>query len=430
MVKNEIDIIETFIRYHHSLLDGMIILDNGSTDGTKDIILKLIKEKLPVYLLFDDNPSYDQAEITTGLLYATIKQFSPDFILPLDVDEFLTTYSDKNIRLILDNELDDKTLYYMSWVTYVPTEGDIDEEINPLKRITHRRVKQHNYDEKILIPTQIAKRYKIKIKQGNHEVEGLESTSIRKKKLNNVNLAHFPIRSADQVKSKYLVGWLANLARSQQVLFDWYYYYNILKSNNKITKQDLKKMASYYDVPDKSQHIDVVEDPLDLSLVSDFSLKYTSGNINYIYNVLNYAEILARKYSQLLNSKSNKNNSSLELNLYNDQIILQVIRDFILIDGWLSTKEAVGLYKVARSINGNNIVICEIGSWFGKSSYILAKAIESKRDSCLYCIDPFDGTGDDQSKVIYKQKQDSLNGSVLKKFNDNMKKLGVFNVIN
>ena len=65
MVKNEVDIIETFIRYHISILDGMVILDNGSTDGTVEVINNLIKEGLPIYLLFDDNPSFDQSVMKT-----------------------------------------------------------------------------------------------------------------------------------------------------------------------------------------------------------------------------------------------------------------------------------------------------------------------------------------------------------------------------
>lgn len=40
MVKNEVDIIESFVRYHLKIFDEMIILDNGSTDETVNIINK------------------------------------------------------------------------------------------------------------------------------------------------------------------------------------------------------------------------------------------------------------------------------------------------------------------------------------------------------------------------------------------------------
>ena len=36
-IKNEADIIESFIRYHLNIVDEMIILNNGSTDDTNNI---------------------------------------------------------------------------------------------------------------------------------------------------------------------------------------------------------------------------------------------------------------------------------------------------------------------------------------------------------------------------------------------------------
>ena len=426
MAKNEIDIIEIFIRYHLSILDGMVILDNGSTDGTKEVILRLIKEGLPVHLIFDDSPAYNQSEITTNMLYYALNKFNPEFILPLDVDEFLTTYSSKNIRDILNKEVDRNAINYISWVTYVPTEKDDWLEANVLKRIGHRRLEQNNYDEKILIPTSIPGKYKIKIKHGNHDLEKIDGIDLKKNKLSNLNLAHFPVRSINQIKSKYIVGWLSHLARSKQVIFDWYYYYNIIKSGKELAVNDLKNMALYYDVINKNQKIELIEDPINLSLVDNFQLKYTSlENINYLNNVLNHAEILARKYSDMAKKINSKNENIPQT----DQVILQIIQDFMLIDGWLDIREACELYKIIRSLKGKKLILCEIGSWLGRSSYVLAKAIEDKKESCLYCIDPFDGQGDEFSMAIYKQKQSALNKSLLEKFIENMENLGASDVI-
>ena len=51
----------------------------------------------------------------------------------------------------------------------------------------------------------------------------------------------------------------------------------------------------------------------------------------------------------------------------------------MLIDGWLNVREACELYKIAKSLTGENLVLCEIGSWLGRSSYVLAKAIKNKK---------------------------------------------------
>lgn len=426
MIKNEIDIIETFVRYHLSFLDGMVILDNGSTDGTIEVLLKLIDEGLLIHLTFNDNPAYNQSELTTELFYNTLKKFSPEYIVPLDADEFLTTNSDKEIEEIIQNDIQDDAINYISWVTYVPTEKDDQTEKNILKKLRYRRQEQHNYDEKIIIPTSLAKKYKIKIKQGNHDLYKIENVSFKKNILSSLDLAHFPIRSINQMKSKYLIGWLANLARPEQVLFDWYYYYNIIKSGKDFSINDLKEMALYYDIPDKNIKIETVEDPIDLSLVNKIDLKYTpTENDNLLNNILNYTETLAHRYSNMV-KKNNFDESNLPSN---DNDILQTIHDYLLIEGWLSIKEACELYRTVKSIEGDNLIICEIGSWLGKSSYVLAKAIEHKKDSCLYCIDPFDASGDTSSEFIYKKGEGTSKKTLLERFKINMERLNVSKLI-
>ena len=52
-IKNEADIIESFVRYHQNIFDLMIILDNGSTDDTSYILNELINEGLPIKVILD-----------------------------------------------------------------------------------------------------------------------------------------------------------------------------------------------------------------------------------------------------------------------------------------------------------------------------------------------------------------------------------------
>ncbi|MEI6498436.1 MAG: class I SAM-dependent methyltransferase [bacterium] len=427
MVKNEIDIIETFIRYNLNFLDKMVILDNGSTDGTLEVILELIREGLPIDLVFDHNPAYIQAEIITSLMYDTIEKYNPDFILPLDADEFITTYKNVDIKKMIASFPED-SLTYLSWVTYVPTFKDNLDETNILRRIRYRRSVQHNYDEKVMIPAVLANKQKVTIKQGSHDLNKIDGVTWKKHSVKTISLAHYPVRSVHQMKSKYLVGWLANLARPEQVLFDWYYYYNIIKGGKDFTVKDLTLLALYYDVIDKNQEIGVIEDPINLKGLNDMSLRYSQQfSIDVMRNILNYTENLAREYSLLRHQVDDK-----ELKEYiTDEMILPRIKDFLLIEGWLSVKEACELYRTARSLSAKKLSVAEIGSWLGRSSYVLTRAIEDKHDSCLHCIDAFDGSGDATSKELYREEQKKLGGDnpLLKKFKINMKKAGVLSHI-
>ena len=49
MVRNENDVIESFVRHNLELMDEMHIIDHGSSDGTREILIQL-KKKVYRYL--------------------------------------------------------------------------------------------------------------------------------------------------------------------------------------------------------------------------------------------------------------------------------------------------------------------------------------------------------------------------------------------
>ena len=49
-VRNEFDIIEAFVRHHAHHFEKLIILDDGSTDGTYEVLLSLQTAGLPLVL--------------------------------------------------------------------------------------------------------------------------------------------------------------------------------------------------------------------------------------------------------------------------------------------------------------------------------------------------------------------------------------------
>lgn len=86
MVKNEADIIETTAK--HLLAEGvdqLLIADNGSTDGTLEILCNLA-QTLPVTILIDNEPAYYQAEKMTWLADQA-HQHGATWVVPFDADE-------------------------------------------------------------------------------------------------------------------------------------------------------------------------------------------------------------------------------------------------------------------------------------------------------------------------------------------------------
>src|SRR3982074_612552 len=87
-VKNEIDIIEAFVRHHARHFDR-IVLDDGSTDGTYEALQTLQEAGLPVVPLREPSVGYEQNLYMTRLLRMAFDQFGADSVAPLDADVFV-----------------------------------------------------------------------------------------------------------------------------------------------------------------------------------------------------------------------------------------------------------------------------------------------------------------------------------------------------
>ena len=87
IVRNEADVVGLTIEHHlRQGVDAILIADNGSTDGTLDILHEFARE-YPVYVVSDSWPVWDQA-VKTTLLANVARRAGADWIMPFDADEF------------------------------------------------------------------------------------------------------------------------------------------------------------------------------------------------------------------------------------------------------------------------------------------------------------------------------------------------------
>jgi hypothetical protein len=96
MVKNEVDIVRSWVKYHASLvgLKNLVVLDNQSTDGTKEALMQsgVTVISVPDYRL-------------KGQYMTDLARNSPtEMVIPLDIDEFMVVY-DKKTNTISCNVL-------------------------------------------------------------------------------------------------------------------------------------------------------------------------------------------------------------------------------------------------------------------------------------------------------------------------------------
>lgn len=99
------------------------------------------------------------------------------------------------------------------------------------------------------------------------------------------------------------------------------------------------------------------------------------------------------------------------------------------IDGWLTVDEAITLFELAKNLPDDAPRAVEIGSWQGKSTVCIAQGLRDKPGAQLTCIDPFDASGDDESKDAYDGRKNELDGPLRRAFEDNLQGSGVRDLV-
>jgi len=223
MVRNEADIIETFVRHNLTFLDGLAIVDHRSADDTPQIVGALAREGLPLIVLANDAVAYAQKEITTSALRHVLARTGADFVFPIDADEFIKTPSRARLERALVG-IPAGAHGLMNWPTYVPDFDAPYRGILDCARGARRLVESRHVLGKVVVARHFADTPRALLAGGNHAVLpwfGAGEHDVGHHHVlaaDDLAIAHLPFRSAGQFTVKIVVNRLARIAAGRDVL--------------------------------------------------------------------------------------------------------------------------------------------------------------------------------------------------------------------
>lgn len=99
LCRNEVDIIESNIRTHAKYgVDSFLVMDNGSTDGTREILAQLADE-YDVHIIDQPSQTYQQAKWMKQLAIYARDKLKANWVISNDADEFwIPQDTNKNLK--------------------------------------------------------------------------------------------------------------------------------------------------------------------------------------------------------------------------------------------------------------------------------------------------------------------------------------------
>ncbi len=272
-IKNEADIIEPMIRHNLRFLDSLVVVDNCSSDQSLATVLAM-REEFPGRLIVrrDARMGHVQRQILNDLAIELAAQGDIACLVPLDADELIR--ADRS--LFRQTLLQEIRPVRMPWVTYVPTPLDEQDEKNPICRITRRRQQEPKQWFKTTFPIHLVGQ--AELSPGNHRLIGKGHTPMRlrgfrprppkpdlaARTVAGLSLAHYPVRSREQLFTKVVIGALNMRLRTggkTREGFHWHEAARTFIENRGMSDAEFYDTARRYAV---TYPVALVEDPLDL----------------------------------------------------------------------------------------------------------------------------------------------------------------------
>ncbi|MGD0797733.1 MAG: glycosyltransferase family 2 protein [Acidobacteriaceae bacterium] len=252
LVRDEADVIDLFIRYHiRAGIDALVVTDNGSSDGTRDILEHHLRAGAVTEIIDEPTHVFDQPRFVDRMILRARDYYGADYCINSDADEFWYTASGS---LRHEISLNQTNRIYCPSFYMLPAQGQDFWQATDrcVKRADPRKfgvTKYYNlFDKPMHKAIHRTQGYRM-IDPGNHGLEMEDDFPLPGNVLNRLRsslrykysvrskaiwIYHYSIRSVQQFKKKILQNGAALEANNNSVERDashWRYLYRGCQAN-------------------------------------------------------------------------------------------------------------------------------------------------------------------------------------------------------
>jgi hypothetical protein len=243
-IRNEQDILNTFLNHIDALFDEVFLIDHRSIDHTSDILKSAVKKRKSwSYITFDVNGHYQKETATLLMRHSFIRD--ADFVFFLDCDEFIQVNNRAELNQKVAGLSDPAIGGSFRWINCV-----VDKLDRP--QINYRSAIWINLEPsqftKVFIPRSLYKKYDghISLSQGNHQILDPAGNILSTSEIG--RLLHIPVRSRYQLINKAIQASLSHLSRSNKQPGESYQFFEMLKmiAQNNLSDDDVRGCLYLY----------------------------------------------------------------------------------------------------------------------------------------------------------------------------------------
>ncbi len=253
LIRDEIDIVGTFLGHLDSLFDEVILLDHQSIDGTTEILRQAVSQRF--------NWRYYRVDIKQKmqkqLMNFFIKKFIDekfDYLFFLDCDEFLWVNDREELETLLVHNQNDIGVYGFQWVNAIPRRLDTLTSLG--KNTSFFVSRERSRYQKVAINWKQINTEDLLISEGNHYAHRVNGDIYQNDVVGTI--LHIPIRSKKQLISKTLLSKCSMVMEANRDPGSSYQYSRFLEkiANDELQDSSIFRSMYYYQVGDEPIPVD------------------------------------------------------------------------------------------------------------------------------------------------------------------------------